>query len=153
MIGSVLLPSQTKGFWKQGVSSWLGLHVAMNRGRGERDGSEKERERVKAQSCCVCLFIQTVQLLCGFSLAGARTRAHTPAHTRKWLIRTLLCHTFPGTNAFYCTKDQGTEGCWGLFLYSVQVLIIAYTWQKEKKCARDTIITYSRPENNYKPAL
>lgn len=54
MIESVLVPSQTKGPWKQRVSTWLGLHVAMDRGR--REESE--------QSChAQHLFIQTVHLL------------------------------------------------------------------------------------------
>lgn len=54
MIESVLVPSQTKGSWKQRVSTWFGLHVAMDRGR--REGSK--------QSChAQHLFIQTVHLL------------------------------------------------------------------------------------------
>lgn len=109
MIGSVLLPSQTKGFWKQGVISWLGLHVAMNEGVGGWWGLQKERKRAKAQSCCVCLFIQTVQLLCGFSMAGAHTNTNDSSTHFFYFIFYFLSHTFPGSNVLLCTNDPGVS--------------------------------------------
>lgn len=129
MIGSVLLPSQTKGFWKHRVCSWLGLHVAMDGGKEEggdaegenrerENGGDRERERSEEKQSCHAqhLFIQTVHLLCGLSLAGIQlTHTDTLSHA--------LHPHFP--------KDQAAKGLLSdipIFFLVIQVPMMGVSW-------------------------
>ena len=102
MIESVLLPSQTKGFWKQRVSSWLGLHVATD--RGKREGTrerkrERERERERAIMSCTTFIYSNCPSAVWLKL-GWHT-AHTHTHTQ-----TLLSSSF--THRHIVQKTRGS---------------------------------------------
>lgn len=83
MIGSVLLPNQTKGSWNHRVSSWLGFHVASHKEEKKIKGQGREGESERLIMLCTTFIYSKCPSAVWFQL-GWYTLTHRRAGSQRW---------------------------------------------------------------------